>query len=114
MERVDMVFTQSWFSGRKSKSVDNFPSSRICDFDGISPPWSAVQTRRIPSPGQISQFHPPGMIMRSRVRALDANRKHNDSEDTMEMQTGKLILLGAMLVFSNAVIIFVNVSVLPC
>ena len=67
MEMVDMVITKSWISGRKSRSVNILSSSRIWDFDGISPPGSAVQTRRIHPPGQISQFHPPGLIMTCRV-----------------------------------------------
>ena len=47
------------------------PSSiQIWDFDGISPPGSAVQTRRIHPPGQISQFHPPGLIMTCRVNII--------------------------------------------
>ena len=29
---VDMVITRIWFSGRKSRSVNNFFSSRILDF----------------------------------------------------------------------------------
>ena len=51
---------------RKSRNVIIFSSSRIWDFDGISPPGSAVQTRRIHPLGQISQFHHPGLIMKCR------------------------------------------------
>ena len=42
MEIVDMVITKNWFSGPKSRSVNNFSSSRIWVFDGMSPSGSAV------------------------------------------------------------------------
>ena len=67
MEMVDMDITNIWFSSPKSRSVNIFSSSRVWDFNGISPPGSAVQTRRIHPPGQISEFHPPGLIMTCRV-----------------------------------------------
>ena len=58
------------FSGRKSRSVNIFSSSRIWDLDGIPPPGSTVQTRRIHPLGQTSQFYPLGIIMTFRVCAI--------------------------------------------
>ena len=62
-----MDITRFSFSGRKSRSVNILFSSRIWDLNGVPPPGSTVQTRRIHPPGQTSQFYPPGIIMTSRV-----------------------------------------------
>ena len=34
IERVDMAITRIWFSGRKSRSVNNLSGSRILEVDG--------------------------------------------------------------------------------
>ena len=58
----------------KKEKCKHFPSSWIWDFGRISPPGSVAQTRRIQPPGQICQFHPPGLIMTCRVLRYNSNQ----------------------------------------
>ena len=67
MEMVDMVIVKHFVFLSKIEKCQFFSSSWIWDLDGIPPPGSTVQTRRIHPPGQISQFHPPGLLMTCRV-----------------------------------------------
>ena len=91
-----MIITKFWFSGQKSRSVNIFFSSRFWDLDGIPPPGSTVQTRRIHPQGQTSQFYPPGIIMTSRVSECF------------------LMLVNALLMLVNALLILVNALLMLC
>ena len=87
-----MDITKVWLSCRKSRNVNILSSSRIWDFDEIPPPGSAVQTRRIHTPGQISQFHPPGLIMTCRVRFFECCNRIR-TKHTQDAKNGRATVM---------------------
>ena len=61
-------------SGRTLISVSIFPAIEFWPVVGIPPPGAAVHNRWIHPPGPISQFHPLGIIMLSRVTIFSKQR----------------------------------------
>ena len=67
MEMVGMVITKNWFSGPKSRSVNNSVQQTDLGLPWDFTPWVSRPDKMNPPPGQISQFHPLGLIMTCRV-----------------------------------------------